>query len=210
MAEVRDSLSRTDLFHHGDADARWKRGLIRELLFRSYLGLLPLIDDVDHLADVVLHVRRALQDHVEADCGIRAGARVFCRPIFGRLRSDGLHDHGNCIIEAFQSFFSRRRIRVVEFARPVAHISRLRNLRTDVIVQVTCQVKDEMAKAVSVGERLLPELSIGERRSQFVNSCGIRGIAVGENGRKRPIKSGHSLPHFAGNDAHVLSLNFFC
>src|SRR5271166_2701875 len=71
------NLFRISLFHPGDTEARRKTSLICRFLFRIYLRLLPLIDEINHLADVVLHVRRALQNHVQADFGIRAGAGVF-------------------------------------------------------------------------------------------------------------------------------------
>ena len=98
------------------------------------------------------------------------------------MRADGLLHHGDRFIETFQRFFFRRRIGIVEFARAVAHVSGLRDLRADVVIQVAGEVQDEVAEAVSVRERLLPELIVGERSGEFADAGGVRGVAIGENG----------------------------
>src|SRR5580698_3407906 len=61
--------------------------------------LLPLIAKVNHLADVVLHMRCTLQDHGETCGGIGTGSRVVCRPILQRLCADGPQHHRDGIIE---------------------------------------------------------------------------------------------------------------
>src|SRR5580704_9126712 len=44
---------------------------------------LKFVAQINHLADVVLHVRSALNDHVEAVRGIRTHSRIWHGPIFG-------------------------------------------------------------------------------------------------------------------------------
>ena len=79
------------------------------------------------------------------------------------------------------TFFLRGRIGVVEFTRAVADVTGFRDLRADVIVQVAGEVQDQVPEGVSEGKRFLPELGVGERRSQFTDSGGILSVAVGED-----------------------------
>jgi len=49
-----------------------------EILFpRSATLPLPLVPQIDHLPDVMLHVRGTLHDHVQAVRGVRAHPGVF-------------------------------------------------------------------------------------------------------------------------------------
>src|SRR5580704_12637267 len=93
---------------------------------------LQFVSQVDHLADVVLHVGGALHDHIKAGCGIRACARVWAWPVAGRLRPDRLLHHGDGVVEALERFVLRRRIEVVKLARAIANVAGLGDLRADV------------------------------------------------------------------------------
>jgi hypothetical protein len=59
---------------------------------------------INHLADVVLHVGGALHHHGEAISRIGADAGVLRRPVLGRLRVDGRENHIHGVVEAFESF----------------------------------------------------------------------------------------------------------
>src|SRR5580698_8182732 len=84
-AEARVCFSCTKPFPH-----RGQGGEETWTSSRSVLGLsLPLVTKIDHLADVVLHVGRALRHHCKVVLGIGAGGCVSGRPILGRVRADG-------------------------------------------------------------------------------------------------------------------------
>ena len=75
IAEVRACLSCTNLFHHeGKALRREIRAPGCESLLRTCPSLLPLIPEIDHLPNVMLHVRGTLHHHVKAGLSIRPGA----------------------------------------------------------------------------------------------------------------------------------------
>ena len=130
----------------------------------------PFVTKINHLADVVLHVGGALHDHVKPIERVGADAGIVGGPVLGRLRVDGSDDDRDGVVEVVESLIFRRRIRVVELARAIADIAGLRDLRADVVIQIACEVKDQVAEAVSVREGLLPELGFGKRRRQFVDS----------------------------------------
>jgi hypothetical protein len=96
-------------------------------------------------------------------------------------------------VETLESFLFRRRVGVVELARAVADVSGLGDLCADVVVQVAGQVQDEMSEAVAEGKRLLPELSTGERRGEFVDASGVGGVAGGEHGGKNRVCIRHQV-----------------
>jgi len=100
-------------------------------------------------------------------------AGIISGPLLRRLRANGSDDHGDGVVEVFESFVFRRRIRVVELPRAVADVASLRDLRADVVIQVSREVQDQVAETVSEGERPLPELGFGQRRGEFVDSLCI-------------------------------------
>ena len=65
----------------------------------------------------------------------------------------------------------------MKFARAIADVAGVRDLRADVIVQIAGEMQDKMAEAVSVGIRLLPELFVAERGRQFADAGGVGGVA---------------------------------
>ncbi len=146
---------------------------------RSVLPL-PLVAEIDHLADVVLHMGGALDDHVEAVERVGANAGIVGGPVLRRLRGDGSDDHGDGVGEAFERFVCRRRIRVGEFTRAVADVASLRNLCADVVIQVAREVEDQVAETVSEGEGPLPELGFGQGRG---NSWILFAFAVYRSAR---------------------------
>ncbi len=72
-----------------------------------------------------------------------------------------------------------------EFLVAVADVSCARDLRTDVIVQVACEVQEQVADAVSVGVGLGPELSGRQALRQLVNFVLNRCCTISI----RPLKS---------------------
>ena len=97
------------------------------------------------------------------------------------MRADGLENHIHAVVEALESLIFRRRVRVVEFARAVAHVACPGDLRADVVVQVAGQVQNQVAETIAKEERVLPELGFGQRRGQLAYPGCVRSIAVGES-----------------------------
>lgn len=161
---------------------------------------------------MVLHVSGTLHDHVEAVRAIRSDSRVFRRPGLRRLVADRLYYHRDCVMQESKSFFFRRRIRFVKFPRTVTDVSRVRDLRTNVIVQVSGQMQDEVTKSVSEGEGLLPELRFGEAGRQFIHPREVAGVAAAKNNREGFILTGHVLPHTIrgrGRPRHIVTVTLF-
>src|ERR1700693_1282432 len=98
-----------------------------------------------------------------------------------RLRADGFENHLYGIVEALESLVLRRRIGVVEFARAVAHVAGLGDLRANVVVQISSEMQNQVSEAVAERKGLLPELVMGQGRGQLANSGGVRGVAIGED-----------------------------
>src|SRR5450755_3281181 len=189
MAEARDCFSCTGNFNHRGRGGR-QPTRASALLNCARLPL-PLVAEINHLPDVMLDVRGALHDHVETRLRIRAHTRIFRRPIVAGLRADGLEHHSNGVIKAFESFVFRRTTRVVKFARAVADISGLSDLRADVVVEIPGEVQHQMSKAVAKGKWLLPEMRVSDWRGQFVDAGGVGGVAIHERERERRLKIGH-------------------
>ena len=205
MAAARESFSCTGNFNHrGYVGHRGRQDFTTEdtrtqserSCLRNRVRLpLPFVVEIDHLADVVLDVCRTLQDHVEASvCGscrrpsilptsLRAIARGWFRRTIATASSKRFR------ASSFDGGFG-----IVEFARAVADVAGLRDLRADVVVQVAGQVQDEVAEAVAEGEGLLPELGVGERRGEFVDAGGVGGVATEENGCKWSFEFGILSP----------------
>jgi hypothetical protein len=159
--------------------------------FKSFWHLtsglrLPLefVFEIDHLANVVLHVSSALQNHFKAIPGIGTDAGIFCRPTVGRLRFDCFQRYVYGVIEAFESFVFRGGIGIIELAGTITDVTGLRDLRADVVVQIAGEMKDEVAEAVAIGKWFLPELGWSDRRSEFANARGVPGVAVSKRGGK--------------------------
>jgi hypothetical protein len=169
MASIMAGFSCTKPFHHrGHRGHRVKpesqgsggdrgSGAVSLSGLRGRLSI-PLITKIDHLSDVVLHMGRALHDNIETIERIGGNAGIISGPVLRQLRVDGSDDHGDGIGEAPKSLIFRWRIRIVEFARSVANVASVRDLRADVVIQIAREMEHKVAEAVSEGEGLLPEL----------------------------------------------------
>ena len=64
----------------------------------------PLKSHVHHLPDVMMQMRRALQNHLEPVFRVRSSCGIWLRPVVGRLIADRLHHYRNCLVELLQHF----------------------------------------------------------------------------------------------------------
>src|SRR5208282_818329 len=80
--------------------------------------------------------------------------------------------HRNGLIEFLQHVCLGWSRSLGKFQWTIAHVARTRNLRADVVIQVTCEMQREVAKAVAEREGLSPKLVVAQRRREFVNHGG--------------------------------------
>src|SRR5215469_1096304 len=137
-------------------------------LCRSFLSGQCKIQ-VHHLANVVMQVRGALHHHVEAVASLRTCPTVGRGPVLRGLVTDGSQHDIDSLVELLQRLLLRGRRTFGKFARTIAHVARLRDLRPDVVVQVSRDVQKQMAEAVAKWKGLAPELLVGERGGKLVN-----------------------------------------
>src|SRR2546426_8094508 len=138
-------------------------------------------------------MRRALQNHIKPVGRIRTYRSVWLRPVFRRLTPNCPQHDVNRIIELLECFCLRRACRLSKFPWAVTDVSRLCNLRPDVIVQIARKMQHEVAKTVSEWERLSPELFIAERPRQLANPAGKLFVACLEARGHRVLKIRHFL-----------------
>src|SRR5581483_4683140 len=152
---------------------------------------------------MVLHVSRALNNHIETIARIGSYRRIGLNPVLRRLRADCLDDHSDGSIQSLQSVLFGWWIWIVKFARPVSDVSGIRDLCPDVVIQIAGQVQNEVTETVSERKWLAPELSVGERRGEFANSCEIGSVTVSQNSDNCATRFRHVLP-LRGPGAHVV------
>ena len=96
--------------------------------------------------------------------------RVWRNPVRVSLPCNGREHHFGCDIKiAHQVGFGFAAVRELLVAVP--NVAGPGNLRSDVVIQVACEVKDEVPNAVAVRIRLAPELVGGKRRHQLLRLC---------------------------------------
>jgi hypothetical protein len=122
------------------------------------------------LADVVVDVGGAIENHGEAVLGGGTLRGVVGGPFFRGLLADGVDDQGNGAIEGAEDILLGGASGFCEFA--VADVTAGGDLSADVIVQIPGQVQDEMSDVVAVGIGISPELFLGQRIDPFVELGG--------------------------------------
>src|SRR5262245_25020508 len=136
---------------------------------------------IGHLSDVMMQVSGAAQKDVKSVSRIIfSQRRVRPRPVFFRLLANGATHIGDSFVKALHDFRFGRTISLGELSVAIPHITGACDLRADVILQITGQVKDEMSETVSKRERLLPELLVAERRRQLPNQRSKHFITFGK------------------------------
>src|SRR5262245_30851549 len=120
-----------------------------------------------------MQVGRAPQKDIEAVSGVLLAHRgIGLCPVCRLLSLQRFHHSCYSVIEFLENFFLRHLTRLGKFSIPVPNIARFPNFRSDVVVQVPSQVEYQMTKAISEGERLLPELNFAELCRHLVDECG--------------------------------------
>src|SRR6185437_3652554 len=108
---------------------------------------------------------------------IKAVASVFhpfCRvrrgPVCFRLAGQRCPNQGYGISKILEELFPWMPDRITEFERAVTHVSGTGNLSSNVIIQVSGEVEQQVADAVAVRIRACPDLMERERLHE-VNDC---------------------------------------
>src|SRR5215475_10623706 len=121
---------------------------------------------------------------------------IFFQPVFRLLFANRGNDHGNRAVERSEDFFFWNLLRLSELPVAVAYITRLRNARANVIVQISGQMKDQVPDTISIGIRLSPKLfrrkAPGPLVHIFPHHLVIRGQILGN--RLRQIRHSWSPP----------------
>jgi hypothetical protein len=123
---------------------------------------------VQDLADVVVGVGGAVENDGETIFAGDAGARVGRAPIVGGLFANRCLHHFYRVIKIRKRFQFGRWFCFRKFARAIALVACLRDLRTDVIVEIAGEMQNQMTDAVAVREWIFPELFFCERRDSRV------------------------------------------
>lgn len=112
----------------------------------------------------------AAEKDVEALFGsFFAHGRVGLAPVVFGLGAGGSGDHGDRFGETLQDFRFAGTRRLGEFEVSVSDISRSRDLRADVIVEISGEMEHQMSEAVAERKRLAPELFIAQRIGEFAD-----------------------------------------
>jgi len=108
---------------------------------------------------VVIGVAGASEKNHESFLGFGfAFCRISRHPIFGPLLLYSRDNHGNGLVESMHYFCLVQLCGFCKFLVAVANVASLGNSRPYVIVQIARQVEYQVSGAVSVSERIMPEL----------------------------------------------------
>ena len=120
---------------------------------------LKCLHQVAHLAHVVVQMSRTDQEEPEAclDGGLIVNRREKRRFI---LRCERLHDQLDGLVKPRENLVAGIASGVGELVLALPGVARAGDERTDIVVQVAGQMKNQMADRVAERERLDPELLI--------------------------------------------------
>src|SRR5215831_5404274 len=105
----------------------------------------------------MIRVSSAAHKDLEAVFGLRLALRgIGFPPVLLALLSNRAYNHGDRSVEGSQRFILVRRIRIRELLVPVSYVTRFRDTRPDVVIQISCQMQHQVPHAVSVWIRLAP------------------------------------------------------
>src|SRR6266704_526224 len=168
------------------------------------LSSCQLFGQVNNLAHMVIGMPRTPHKNCKSVFRQRLplrGVRPF--PVRRSLLSNRLHHHGDRAVECTQRLVLIRRLLLREFPVPVAHVSRLRDARSDVIIQIAGQVQHQMPDAVSVGIRFAPELFVRKRVHPFVEMFSHVFVIRCQTGRHCFVQFRHEKDPFTIHQGKV-------
>src|ERR1700731_3766762 len=142
-----------------------------------------LAAQVNDLPYMMIRMPRTTHENLETIRGFRLPfGRIRLSPVCRALLSNRRRHHRHRAVKRSQRFVLPRWLPVRKLPVAVAHVSRLGNASSDVIVQITGHVQHQVSNAVSIRIRLAPELFVRKRlrplvqlrRNIFVIGCQPR------------------------------------
>jgi hypothetical protein len=128
------------------------------------------LDQVTHLADVVIHVGGANEKQTQASVD-RGLLGYLCHKGFIMLRFERARYHVDGLMKREKQIVKRIPYRVDKFMLAIADISRTGDQRSDVVVQIARQMQDEVADTVAVRERIGPKQILADRPGGSIDAC---------------------------------------
>src|SRR5579871_1225092 len=136
---------------------------------------------INHLPHVMIGVRRASQENRETIPGILFSfGAIWQAPIRVRLLGDGGLYHYERVVKSFQQLLLWLAAGIGELQVAVSNVSILGNLRAHIVVEVSRNVQQQMANAISVGIGAAPYVVVGKRGHQIVYLTGNSLIVPAE------------------------------
>src|SRR5258708_3310691 len=141
---------------------------------------------------MMIRMPRTTHENLEAISSLRfALGSVRFSPVLRLLFSNRGHHHGDGAVKGPQRFFHRRWLFVGKLTVAVAHVACFGDACPDVIVQIACQMQDQVSNAISVRIGLAPELFIRKRVCPLVQILGDILIVRRQPGCHRFVDFGH-------------------
>src|SRR5262245_13185396 len=122
--------------------------------------------------------RESVIQRVPTCCAILSPPGIRC------LRLKRLAHQRHSLIKSPQDLFLRWRVALGEFPIPITHISRLSDLRADIVIQIPNNMQRQMPKAIPVRIGLRPKFLFREflRKSAY----SLSAVAIGTD---KPIRN---------------------
>src|SRR5580692_4014852 len=144
------------------------------------------------LPHMVISMASAAKKNHESFPGLRfALGRVSRHPILGLLLLYRRQDHGHGLIERLHYFRFVGSLRFCEFPVAVAEVACPRHARPDVVIQISRHVQYQVSNAVSVRERVVPELLLRQRVNPFMDMLRNISVVAEKVRRNRAWKISH-------------------
>src|SRR6266481_7820259 len=103
-------------------------------------------------------MRGAVYEGVEPRAALLHTFGRVCRgPVVCLLLRERCPHHGNCLVKVLEHDLPGLAAGIIELERPVAHITRVSDFRSYVVVQVTGEMQQQMTNAVAVRIRTRPQ-----------------------------------------------------
>src|SRR5438445_2715388 len=143
---------------------------------------------------MMISMPRAPQERIKP--GLRFAlklTKIGCRPVVVRLLDDGRNHNSDRVIEIAQQFLLSL-AGATKFQRPLPDIPRPTNLRSNVVVEVAGEMKNQITNTVSVRIRPRPDLLQRQRCRQLVDLGLNHAVVVRQTGSDHRKVSHQSAP----------------
>ena len=168
---------------------------------RRFRSLIPcqFPGQVNDLPHMMIRMPCAAQQNLEpVSCFRFPLRRVRFSPISSALFPNRRRHHFYRPIKSLQSFFFARPALLRELLVAVSHVPRLRYPRSNVVIQIACQVQHQMPHAISIRIRFPPELLAGKRIHPLVQILSHEFVIIRQPASHNFIQLSQSRFAFPG------------